>query len=196
MSFGANAKDRGSAGYSQGHVRGCAGTLREVAGWGTQHSVVSRRKNERNQELAAPIRSSSVVGLKENSDGNIHRRVENHGCANPDQLQSTMRWETSGTCCNDNSKTLPVEQIQRQLPPQNEIRRAFMLSEPSVPDQPGTQAIPIATHESWNGESEAGRSRQTQFPWELRKRMQLMRAQREEELRRELYVGTGPEGRR
>lgn len=37
---------------------------------------------------------------------------------------------------------------------------------------------------------------ETKLPWELHKQMQLERAARYRELRRELHVGTGPEGRR
>ena len=47
-----------------------------------------------------------------------------------------------------------------------------------------------------HGFARAYNPHETKLPWELRKRMQLERTTREEELRRELYVGTGPEVRR
>jgi hypothetical protein len=37
---------------------------------------------------------------------------------------------------------------------------------------------------------------QQNFPWQLRERMRLLRAERDEAVRRELAVGTGPEVRR
>jgi hypothetical protein len=54
----------------------------------------------------------------------------------------------------------------------------------------------ITTPSPSHGFARAFNPHETKFPWELRKRMQLERAAREEELRRELYVGTGPEVRR
>jgi hypothetical protein len=47
--------------------------------------------------------------------------------------------------------------------------------------------------------SESGATRPTtqqNFPWQLRERMRLLRAERDEAVRRELAVGTGPEVRR
>jgi hypothetical protein len=56
--------------------------------------------------------------------------------------------------------------------------------------------IKTTTPSPSHGFARAYNPHETKFPWELRKQMQLERAAREEELRRELYVGTGPEVRR
>jgi hypothetical protein len=47
--------------------------------------------------------------------------------------------------------------------------------------------------------AESGTTRpptQQNFPWQLRRRIRLLRAERDEAVRRELAVGTGPEVRR
>jgi hypothetical protein len=196
MKFRVNGDNRASGRYSQPCARGSAESLREVTVWGTRDGVASGPESTKNQGLATSIGSSSIVGLKENPSPDIHRRVENHGCANPNPTERSLPWVSPESFSDENLKTLPVEQTPKKLHSQNGAGREVVAGASIARGRAETQAGPNATHKSRFGESEAYRSPQTQFPWELRKRMQLLRAQREDELRRELYVGTGPEGRR
>lgn len=72
-------------------------------------------------------------------------------------------------------------------------------SKPTQPVKPQRPAQHLQNHNQTQRPSDhcnGWPSTQQQFPWELRARMRRLRAERDEEVRRELAVGTGPEVQR
>jgi hypothetical protein len=177
-------------------LRGFAEPARGIAEWHPQSSVASSPEFLANQQVAAPIDSSSLGRIKENPTPDIHRRVENRVCANPEQTQTDLRWK----CFRHESTADPnpsdIEQTEAHGWDPGEDQR---FGQPHSLSSQARDYSHSHTHAKERRPTEiCGPSRtiQEKFPWELRKRMQLLRAEREEETRRELYVGTGPEGRR
>jgi hypothetical protein len=176
--------------------------VRRVAGDSPQVCASMQDKRLLDERVADGIGSSSVVRIKEKEEPQkIHRTVENamkfpekntsreqnpqqpraeHEIQECERIQfqqqfrSTLQKRDMSTLCsgkaqhtaNDNS-----QQWQNRDNPENQTRRPV--------ENRGARPNPQKT-----------------FPWELRERMRLLRAERDEEVRRELAVGTGPEVRR
>jgi hypothetical protein len=151
-------------------VRKVAGGVRGNAGSVPQSCVADRGQKQFVQQVAGPICSSSVVRIKEKEAPRFEPPVE---------------IEEQG---NEMRKTSWLEQDQLQHQTQRNHERdeplPNQLHNPSLRPENSPQETP------W-------RPTQQHFSYELRQRIRLMRAEREEAVRRELAVGTGPEvGRR
>jgi hypothetical protein len=197
------AKKHGRTSESARPARKVAGGVRKDAERSPQNCVAVACKIPSDQWIASGISSSSVVRIKERIRQNeIHTPVETFASSTGDQAHSNnaspnqdasqeitdcerlafrqqfeklLQKNTSkNSCWDQTSKTIQNHNLQRQVgQPQN-----------------GNQTQRPAQNS--NGRPPT----QQQFPWELRARMRLLRAERDEEVRRELAVGTGPEVQR
>lgn len=150
-------------------VRKIADGVRGIGGGVPQECVADRRQNEFAQRVTSRIGSSSVVRLKEKEAPGFQPPVE------IDPQVSEMR------------KTSWLGQDQPQNQRHHEHLRDESLRNQTHHPTPRTETSP--TEAPW-------RSTQQHFSYELRERIRLMRAEREEAVRRELAVGTGPEATR
>ena len=178
------------------YLRESTETGRESAERGPSHCVATHAYPLQRQSFTAVNGSSSVDEIKKNSEAKnrdakasrassphnegpahvIRDRVER---SNPQVKPSYL--ETKQT----KSRSLSASTTY------GEIR-----SENVAPTSQFSKGINLTTPRPSHGFARAFNPHETKLPWELRQRMQLERAAREEELRRELYVGTGPEVRR
>ena len=177
--------------FAQPAIRDLAGLPRESADPGPRFCVASAAKFIESAEVAAPMCSSSVEGIKDNHFDVIHSRDQK-----PND-QSSFGWDTT-----------PNRKVKSQ-------EGSFLEETNPRNRSDGHTSHPLRIDESFHLEMRAQAAAHShtpsprkvqaqlethqpheQFPWELRKRMRLIRAEREEQVRRELYVGTGPEGRR
>lgn len=155
--------------FPQG-VRNTAEGVRKVAGAAPQSCVATASQSHSFQEVAERMGSSSVVGSKENP-AKIHRDFHS-GHSQPTD-QSTYDQRNQQYRSNPgNSSCLGRNQNQNQN--RNQNRTSQNNSECETP--PATREYS-----------------QRQFWIEARMRLQLLRAENEEAVRRELRVGTGPE---
>ncbi|MGD0403386.1 MAG: hypothetical protein ABSB66_09320 [Candidatus Acidiferrales bacterium] len=91
------------------------------------------------------------------------------------------RRENPGSCGN-----------QQQNQQQNRSRNQNPNEYPSPPQNPSG----LEQNQNQNQFQDRKQDQHQYFPWELRLRQQLLRAEREEAVRRELFVGAGPSDRR
>jgi hypothetical protein len=155
--------------FPQG-VRKAAEGVRNVAEASPQSCVATASESHSFQEVAGRIGSSWVVGSKENT-AKIHRDFHNGRSKPADRSaypQSNQQYQSESK--PQNSSCLGQNHNQIQNPNQT--------SQNNPPCE-----TPPATREYT----------QRQFWIEARMRLQLMRAENEEAVRRELRVGTGPE---
>jgi hypothetical protein len=151
-------------------VRKVAGGVRGNAGSIPQVCVADRKQNEFAQRVTSRIGSSSVVRIKEKEGMRFQPTVE----INPQE--------------NETQKTSWLGQDQPQDQRHHGHLRDESLRHP--PHHPSLRPEGSPAETPW-------RSTQQHFSYEVRERIRLMRAEREEAVRRELAVGTGPEaGRR
>jgi hypothetical protein len=177
-------------------VRTIADGVRDVEGNTPRYSVGGEEEVHFLQTVAAPIRSSSVVGIEEIPQEEIHRRVENQNCANLPLRQGVFFPSAEAGETKDERNTSCVDQSQLQfLLFEERSTSKYAATSPHLSHNACVKAAKPATPNRTQTHPRANQPRENSFPWELRKRMQLLRAEREEEMRRELYVGTGPEGR-
>jgi hypothetical protein len=149
--------------------------------------------------------SSSVGRTKDKAQPDIHRAVEISA-----SLQSGRPRENA-----TNRQIQATQEIQhcerrefqqfRNAVQNHDLKNLHSEKNNTAPkmrpcDQRGNQQHtkdPIEEQNQRPAESRATRPpTQQNFPWQLRERMRLLRAERDEAVRRELAVGTGPEGRR
>jgi hypothetical protein len=166
-------------------VRGSAGQFRELAEGGPRFGVASGVKVGEIQRLAAPMGSSSVEGLKESftlqtdsDQSSFPWSVPTHSEAADLQNSLTNKGESRVTARDYESRVFEAAR-SRSNEAYSPLER-----KPATPSEYQPQRLNQIQHQK------------DKFPWELRKRMQMIRAERDEQVRRELYVGTGPEGRR
>jgi hypothetical protein len=149
------------------------------------------------QRFAAPNGSSSVVEINKNTEAK-NRDAKTSRASSPDSEEpanvnrehderSNLQVKPS---CLEKNQTTSSRSLSASTT-NGEIRYADVVTTSRF----GNETKPT-THNPSHGFARAYNPHETKLPWELRKRMQLERAARDEELRRELYVGTGPEGRR
>jgi hypothetical protein len=157
-------------------VRKVAEGVRKVAGASPQYCVATASQLHSFQSVAERIGSSSVVGSKENP-AKIHRDFHNaqsilaeqsaYCQTNPPYQDNTGKPSCSGQNQNNNACKDRNPKRNQHQPPQDH---------PECRIQPATREYS-----------------QRQFWIEARMRLQLLRAENEEAVRRELRVGTGPE---
>ena len=186
--------------------RKVAETVRRVGERGPQDCVARRDQSQKNESDAARIGSSSVGRIKEKKQREIHRAVE---------IRTGLQIENSrgdGT----NPQTNPANEIHDCE--RHEFEQRFHNAvqhhdlKNSHSEKTGTTWQTQNCDQQWNQQQASNpiatqsqrpaESRPTQpptqktFPWQLRERMRLLRAERDEAVRRELAVGTGPEVQR
>ncbi len=187
-------------------VRNLAETVRRAAERGPQGCVANRGESHEDQLITAGIRSSSVVRVKDKEQQDIPRAVE---------IAASLRTENAGafpTVGQDEvaqeiqhcerrefqqqfRKTVQNHDLKNSYSEKNETVSQVRHCDKNV-NQQHTQD-PIEKQNPRPAESRATRPQtQQNFPWQLRERMRLLRAERDEAVRRELAVGTGPEVRR
>jgi len=186
--------------------RNFAETVRRVAERSPQRCVANRGETYENERIAARIGSSSVVRVKDKDQQDIHRTVE---------ISTSLQSERPRTFPTDRQDQV-TEEIQRcerrefqqqfrNVAQNHDLKNSYSektdtTSQTHRCDQHGNLQRTEAAIENQNqrpAESRAPRPpTQQNFPWQLRERMRLLRAERDEAVRRELAVGTGPEVRR
>jgi hypothetical protein len=200
-------------------VRGIAGGVRKAAESIPQKCVASGREQYSGQRLTSGIGSSSVVRIKEKEGAEIHRAVEREENSAPESVCITARQKTvsqvkekadqnqilQGCWLGQNQDRSEVS-ASGPCPLLDKYRRdadpsATRQSDLAAPTQTHSQTrtqLQTQTHNHRPMERESARpSPQQNFSWDLRERMRLIRAERDEAVRRELFVGSGPEvGRR
>ncbi len=151
-------------------VRKVAGGVRGNVGSVPQSCAADRKQKQFVQQVAGPIGSSSVVRIKEKEATRFQPPVEIESQANEMQ------------------KTCWLEPNQSPNQSQYQSRPGHKKDEPlrNRPHHPPPRREQPPQETPW-------RSTQQPFSWEVRERIRLLRAEREEAVRRELAVGTGPE---
>ncbi len=182
-------------GFAQAALRDDEGRVRGSAERGPRFEVANRANRDEISEVAWRIGSSSVERIKET----IRREAQ---CGPQQQTevrnldgQASFPWQLPAQHKSANNENLPLSKSKTRTHPNGEP--VSTLGGTSATElRPFTPAKPATPAQHQLQRRNENPSRNDRFPWELRKRAQLIRAEREDELRRELYVGTGPEGRR
>jgi hypothetical protein len=171
-----------------------------------QKCVAGEGERYSHQQVAGGIGSSFVVGIKDKEEPNVSRFVENQeNCATETSHANThehaLSPETATREQDSIHKSSWLGQNQRQKEPcpsaNDSIQPARRVSFPDTPrfgnETSGqSQRGRSSSHESSLRHDERASSQQ-KFSWDLRERMRLIRAERDEAVRRELAVGSGPE---
>ncbi len=196
------AKKHGRSSESARPVRKVAEGVRKDAGRGPQNCVADASKFLPAERVAPGISSSSVVRIKERiAQRETHTPVENFASSVSNQAyprdssQNPANQEI--TDCERTAFRQQFEKLLQKNSSHNSIRNQASKATESV--NPQRPAKHLQNHNQTQRSSEHCNGRpptQQQFPWELRARMRLLRAERDEEVRRELAVGTGPEVQR
>ena len=155
-------------------VRKVAEGVPNVAGTAPQSCVATASQSHSFQEVAERIGSSSVVGSKE-KPAKIHRDFHNPYSILTDQgahRQSNRQYQDN----TGNSSCLGQNQNNNAYKNRNRNQNHTSQNNPECETPPATPEYS-----------------QRQFWIEARMRLQLLRAENEEAVRRELRVGTGPE---
>ena len=187
-------------------VRKFAETVRRVAEQAPQSCVPNHRESYEDQRIAGRIGSSSVVRVKDKEQQDIHRAVEISGSPQSEKPRAfpTDR-QKQATKEIEHCEGREFEQQFRNAVQNHDLENSYSektktASRTQSYEQHGYQQDtkdPIEKHNQRPAASRATRpSTQQNFPWQLRERMRLLRAERDEAVRRELAVGTGPEVRR
>jgi hypothetical protein len=188
-------------------ARKIAETVRRVAERGPQSCVASCGERHQDQHAAGGIGSALVGRIKEKEQSEIHRAVEiGATCGNENASEDLTNSQNHAA---DEIQDCERQQFQQQFQKalQNHDLKNLQLEKnnsasPNRNDcyHYGTQRLtdnPIEKQNHRPVESRPARpATQQTFSWQLRERMRLLRAERDEEVRRELAVGTGPEVRR
>jgi|HubBroStandDraft_5_1064220.scaffolds.fasta_scaffold04476_5 hypothetical protein len=182
------------ASFAQAALRVDEGAVRDSAERGPRIEVASGANRDEINEFAWRIGSSSVERIKETirraAHGDLQRQTE---IQNPTS-QTSFPWQLPARSESANDENLPLSKSKTQIHSNGDSVSALGgVSESETRSfTPTKPATPVQHHRQLRNENP---NRNDRFPWELRKRAQMIRAEREDELRRELYVGTGPEGR-
>jgi hypothetical protein len=187
-------------------ARKVAETVRRVAGGGPLGCVASRAKSQRDEQFAEPIGSSSVERIKENAQQEIHRAVEisaNHKLERPRENRASHHIQAV-----EEIQHCELQQFQQQFRNalQNHDLKNSHSRKPTIARPADGFNYPADEQQSVN---QIGKQNhrpdeirptrpptQQSFSWQLRERMRLLRAERDDAVRRELAVGTSPEVRR
>jgi hypothetical protein len=183
-------------------VRNAAQGVRKDAGPRPQNCVADARKIPFVERVATRISSSSVVRIKERvAQSEIHTPVENGPSSTSGQACLTHNSHDAAHQEISDCERIAFRQQFEKLLQKNNASNSN--SHPSSTTRQTDSPQRSANHEQNCNPSQRPPAHaenrtptQQQFPWELRKRMRLLRAERDEELRRELAVGTGPEVQR
>ena len=187
-------------------VRKVAETVRRVGERGPQDCVAMHSESQKNEADAARIGSSSLERINEREQRGIHRAVE---------IGAEQQIEQPGDD-GTNPQNNPANEIhhcerhefQRQFRSavqQRDLKNSHRETTAAIGQTQNCGQQEIQSQICNQFETQCQRpaeSRSTQpptqqtFPWQLRERMRLLRAERDEAVRRELAVGTGPEVRR
>jgi hypothetical protein len=187
-------------------VRKFAETVRRVAERSPQRCVADRSESYENERDAARIGSSSVVRIEDKAQQDIHSAVEISA-----RLQSDR--SHAFPCADQNAIAEEIQHCERRefqqqfrnVVQNHDLKNAYSSKNNTTAqthryEQQGNQPHtddPIEKQIQRLAQSCAARpTTQQNFPWQLRERMRLLRAERDEAVRRELAVGTGPEVRR
>lgn len=183
-------------------VRNAAQGIRNDAGPRPQNCVANAGKVPLVESVASAISSSSVVRIKERiAQSEIHTPVEN--CLLPNAQQPCLTANSRNSAHREISdcERIAFRQHFEKLLQKNSANN--LSSQPISTTHQSNDLQRPAIHAQNHNRSQTSSAHaenrppaQQQFPWELRKRMRLLRAERDEELRRELAVGTGPEVQR
>ncbi len=196
------AKKHGRGNESTRAVRNAAEGVRKNAGWGPQNCVADASKVQQIARVAVGISSSSVVRIKERIAPNeIHTPVENFTFTPRSQAcQTDASTDPAKQQITDCERIAFRQQFEKLLQKNGPVNSSSnQVSKTIQTENPPRPAAQIENRNHIQRPSAHSGNRlptQQQFPWELRKRMRLLRAERDEELRRELAVGTGPEVQR
>ena len=157
--------------FPQGGRKNAEG-VRNSAGWRTQNGGASTHQNLAREQVAERISSSLVVRIKGKE---TEAREEIHSCGKQNQNQNRNHFQN-----------------QNQNHNQNHNQNRSGLSEKQNPNKNRNQN---QNHDS-DEYPHPPQNFERYFIRELRLRQQMLRAERDEAVRRELHVGTGPEVRR
>ena len=197
------AKKHGRSSESERPARNVAEGVRKDAGQSPQNCVAVGRKIPSDQRIASRISSSSVVRIKERIEqSEIHNPVENFASptrddAHPNNASPKPDTSQEITDCERLAFRQQFEKLLQKNSSKNS--RWEQTSKTTQNDNPPSQLSHTQIHNQTQRSADHSNDRpptQQQFPWELRARMRLLRAERDEEVRRELAVGTGPEVQR
>lgn len=196
------AKKHGRVSDGSRPVRDAAEGVRKDAGPGPQNCVADAGKIPSVERVATGISSSSVVRIKERiAQNEIHTPVEN--CPSSTTRQANRIDNSQHPAhqeITDCERVAFRKQFERLLQKNNATN--FSSHPISMTNQIGKPQRPASHTQNHNqiqrpsAHADNRPPTQQEFPWELRKRMRLLRAERDEEVRRELAVGTGPEVQR
>jgi hypothetical protein len=187
-------------------VRKFAETARRVAERGPQRCVANCGKAYEDERITVRIGSSSVVRIEDKEQRDIHRAVE---------IAASLQSEKLAACptVGQNHVAEEIRQCERRefqqqfcnVVENHDLKNSYSEKDNTTPQlqrheqygnqQPGNESIEKQNQRP--AENRVTRPpTQQNFPWQLRERMRLLRAERDEAVRRELAVGTGPEVRR
>ena len=187
-------------------VRKIAETVRRIAERSPQRCVANRGESYSNERIASRIGSSSVVRVKDKERQDIHRAVEINRNL---QSEKTRAFPSAGK--NEIREEIQhcerreFQQQFRKVAWDHDLKNSYSEKNNTTAqthryEQQGSQPrAGDAIERQTQRPSESATTRpptQQNFPWQLRERMRLQRAERDEAVRRELAVGTGPEVRR
>jgi hypothetical protein len=186
-------------------VRKFAESVRKVAERGPQSCVPNRGKTYDDERIAAGIGSSSVVRIKDKEQEDIHRAVEIAASLQSEKPRAFPTVDQNQVAEEiQHCERREFQQQFRNAVKNHDLKNSYSEKNDTTAqthhhDQDGNQQHSIEPIEKQNprpAEKRATRpTTQQNFPWQLRERMRLLRAERDEAVRRELAVGTGPEVR-
>jgi hypothetical protein len=196
------AKKHGRSSEGTRPARKVAEGVRKDVGRGPQKCVADASKFLPAERVAAAISSSSVVRIKERIEQReIHTPVENFASSlsNRANLQHSSQNPANQeiTDCERIAFRQQFEKLLQKKSSHNSLQN--QASKPTQSVNPQRPVQHLRNHNQIQRPSEHCNGRpptQQQFSWELRARMRPLRAERDEEVRRELAVGTGPEVQR
>ena len=169
---------------------------RQFAERGPSIDVATTAYPLQSPRFAAANGSSSVDEIKKNSEPrNRDAKASRASSLRREEPASVIRERVEGSNPQAKSSYLETNQTTLRSLSSSKTDQETRSANVAPSSQLGNE-IKTTPPSPSHGFARAFKPHETKFPWELRKRMQLERAAREEELRRELYVGTGPEGRR
>jgi hypothetical protein len=182
-------------------VRKVAEGVRKDAGQGPQNCGATGRDVVANQMFAGGIGSSSVVRIKERIERReIHTPVEKSRFSTAPRENRNIRHHDPTSQEVDDCERIAFRKQFEKLLHKDDPKPAPVEQTKSTTTKQHLLFLP--THDQHQPQTQRPLKRpsprpptQQSFPWELRARMRLLRAERDEEVRRELAVGTGPEVR-
>jgi hypothetical protein len=187
-------------------ARKVAETVRRVAGGGPHTSVACHNESEGNERFAERIGSSSVGRIKEKAQQEIHRAVEILTTVQADpRCEHRQRDRNQAAAEINHCERREFQQQFREALQNHDLKNSYTGKTTSaspadnVNHSGNEQQSPNQIEKQNQRPDEPRLTRpptQNTFPWQLRERMRLLRAERDDAVRRELAVGTSPEVRR